>query len=92
MLVYIPVFDTVKMKDFQIQQGGGGEPKLDICICVYLLRPQGSQVYFTLYLVGILKSCRTLTGSAAISTHATATTMYFPANAVLHPPPGSGKT
>jgi hypothetical protein len=40
-------------------------------------------VYFTLNLVGKLKSHWTLTGSAATSTHATATAMLFPANAGL---------
>jgi hypothetical protein len=40
-------------------------------------------VYFTLYLVRKLKSHRTLTGSAATSTHANATAMLFPANARL---------
>jgi hypothetical protein len=39
-------------------------------------------VCFTLCLVGKLKS-QTLTGSAATSTHATATAMHFPANAGL---------
>ncbi len=39
-------------------------------------------MYFTLCLVGKLKSCRTLTGSAA-STHAIATALNFPANAGL---------
>jgi hypothetical protein len=40
-------------------------------------------VYFTLYLVRKLKRRRTLTGSAAISTHATAMAMLFPAIAGL---------
>ncbi len=39
------------------------------------------QVYFTLYLVGKLKSRWTLAGSVATSKHATATAMFFPANA-----------
>ncbi len=53
------------------------------CVDFTLLHPQGSQVYFTLYLVGKLKSRRTLTGSAAISTQAIATAIHFPANAGL---------
>jgi hypothetical protein len=40
-------------------------------------------VYFTLYLVGKLKRRWTLTGSAATSTHDTATAMLLPANAGL---------
>jgi hypothetical protein len=40
-------------------------------------------VYFTLYLIGKLKSRRTLTGSAAILIHATAKAMLFLANAGL---------
>jgi hypothetical protein len=43
----------------------------------------GPQVYFTLYLVGKLKSRRTLTCLAATSKHATAMAMLFPANAGL---------
>jgi hypothetical protein len=39
--------------------------------------------YFTLYLLGKLKSCRTSQGSAVISTHATATAMLFPVNSRL---------
>jgi hypothetical protein len=49
--------------------------------CVKLLRPQGSQVYFTLCLVRKLKSRRTLTSSAATPAHATA--MHFPVNGGL---------
>ncbi len=38
-------------------------------------------MYFTLCLVGKLKSCRTLTGLVATPAHATAMAMHFPANA-----------
>jgi hypothetical protein len=40
-------------------------------------------VYFTLYLVGKIKTRRTFTGLEATSTHTTATAMLFPANAGL---------
>jgi hypothetical protein len=42
-----------------------------------LLRPQGSQVRFTLCIVGKLNCCRTPSGSAAIPIHATATPCIF---------------
>jgi hypothetical protein len=45
-------------------------------------RPSGV-VHPVRYLIGKLKSGRTLTGSVATSTHATATAMHFPANARL---------
>ncbi len=52
-------------------------------MCKISQLPEGSQVYFTLCLVGKLKSRRTLTGSAVTPAHATATAMHFPANAGL---------
>jgi hypothetical protein len=53
------------------------------CVSFTNTMPTGSQVYFTLYLVGRLKSSRTLTGSVAISTQANAIAMLFPANVGL---------
>jgi hypothetical protein len=61
---------------YSFQNPGNG-----VCKFHNYYAPQGSQVYFTLCLVGKLKSRRTLTGSAATSTHATAKAMHFSANA-----------
>jgi hypothetical protein len=48
-----------------------------------ILQCKGPQACKTLHLVGKLKSRRAFTGSAAMSAHATATAMHFPADAGL---------